>query len=49
MHMVPSLAAPPLKKMLEAGLAVSCNTDDPAYLGARRRYRAELDAAAYST
>ncbi|MFY9719142.1 MAG: adenosine deaminase [Candidatus Cybelea sp.] len=34
LHMVPSLAAHPLKKMLDAGLAVSCNSDDPGYFGA---------------
>ncbi len=33
-HIVPSLAAHPLKRMLEAGLTVTCNSDDPAYLGA---------------
>jgi adenosine deaminase len=31
---VPSLAAHPLKRMLEEGLVVTCNSDDPAYLGA---------------
>jgi adenosine deaminase len=31
---VPSLARHPLKRMLEAGLIVTCNSDDPAYFGA---------------
>jgi adenosine deaminase len=30
---VPSLSAHPLKRMLEAGLMVTCNSDDPAYFG----------------
>ncbi|MBV8374918.1 MAG: adenosine deaminase [Candidatus Eremiobacteraeota bacterium] len=30
---VPSLQAHPLKRMLEAGLMVTCNSDDPAYFG----------------
>jgi adenosine deaminase len=30
---VPSLKAHPLKRMLEAGLMVTCNSDDPAYFG----------------
>lgn len=34
LHIVPSLAAHPLKRMLEAGLVVTCNSDDPGYFGA---------------
>ncbi len=34
LHVVPSLAAHPLKHMLEAGLTVTCNSDDPGYFGA---------------
>jgi len=30
---VPDLAAHPLKRMLEAGLMVTLNSDDPAYFG----------------
>ena len=30
---VPNLAAHPLKKMLDAGLMCTCNSDDPAYFG----------------
>jgi adenosine deaminase len=30
---VPSLSAHPLKRMLYAGLMVTCNSDDPAYFG----------------
>lgn len=30
---VPSLSMHPLKRMLEAGLMVTCNSDDPAYFG----------------
>ncbi|MHB8148053.1 MAG: adenosine deaminase, partial [Vulcanimicrobiaceae bacterium] len=33
LHVVPSLAAHPLKRMLEAGLVVTINSDDPAYFG----------------
>ncbi|MGC2406698.1 MAG: adenosine deaminase [Candidatus Cybelea sp.] len=33
LRVVPSLAAHPLKRMLEAGLMVTCNSDDPAYFG----------------
>jgi adenosine deaminase len=34
LQIVPSLAAHPLKRMLEAGLTVTCNSDDPGYFGA---------------
>jgi adenosine deaminase len=34
LHIVPSLAAHPLKRMLEAGLVATCNSDDPGYFGA---------------
>jgi adenosine deaminase len=33
LHVVPSLAAHPLKRMLEAGLMATCNSDDPPYFG----------------
>jgi adenosine deaminase len=33
LRVVPSLSAHPLKRMLEAGLMVTCNSDDPAYFG----------------
>ncbi|MGA8474294.1 MAG: adenosine deaminase [Candidatus Cybelea sp.] len=33
LHVVPNLAAHPLKIMLEAGLVATCNSDDPAYFG----------------
>ncbi|HZY98379.1 MAG TPA: adenosine deaminase [Candidatus Baltobacteraceae bacterium] len=33
LHVVPSLAMHPLKRMLDAGLMVTCNSDDPAYFG----------------
>lgn len=33
LHVVPSLAAHPLKRMMEAGLTCTCNSDDPAYFG----------------
>lgn len=33
LHAVPSLSMHPLKRMLEAGLMVTCNSDDPAYFG----------------
>lgn len=33
LHVVPSLSMHPLKRMLEAGLMVTCNSDDPAYFG----------------
>jgi adenosine deaminase len=34
LHIVPSLADHPLKRMLEAGLVATCNSDDPGYFGA---------------
>ena len=34
LKVVPSLAAHPLKRLLEAGLHVTVNSDDPAYFGA---------------
>jgi adenosine deaminase len=33
LHVVPSLSAHPLKRMLDAGLLATCNSDDPAYFG----------------
>lgn len=33
LKVVPSLSAHPLKKMLDAGLLATCNSDDPAYFG----------------
>jgi adenosine deaminase len=33
LNVVPSLAAHPLRAMLEAGLNVTMNSDDPAYFG----------------
>jgi adenosine deaminase len=33
LQVVPSLSMHPLKRMLEAGLMVTCNSDDPAYFG----------------
>jgi adenosine deaminase len=33
LHVVPNLAAHPLKIMLESGLVATCNSDDPAYFG----------------
>jgi adenosine deaminase len=33
LRVVPTLAAHPLKRMLDAGLMVTCNSDDPAYFG----------------
>lgn len=33
LHVVPSLSMHPLKRMLEAGLMVTCNSDAPAYFG----------------
>ncbi|HVA32862.1 MAG TPA: adenosine deaminase [Candidatus Baltobacteraceae bacterium] len=33
LHVVSSLAAHPLKRMLEAELVATCNSDDPAYFG----------------
>lgn len=33
LHIVPSLVAHPLKRMMEAGLFVTINSDDPAYFG----------------
>lgn len=33
LRVVPSLAAHPLKRMLEANLMATCNSDDPAYFG----------------
>ncbi|MGA9272232.1 MAG: hypothetical protein WBV67_01990 [Candidatus Cybelea sp.] len=33
LRVVPTLAAHPLKRMIEAGLMVTCNSDDPAYFG----------------
>ena len=33
LRVVPTLAEHPLKRMLEAGLAVTINSDDPAYFG----------------
>jgi adenosine deaminase len=33
LNVVPSLAAHPLRAMLEAGLHVTMNSDDPAYFG----------------
>jgi adenosine deaminase len=33
LHVVPTLAAHPLKRMMELGLMCTCNSDDPAYFG----------------
>lgn len=33
LHVVPALSMHPLKRMLEAGLMATCNSDDPAYFG----------------
>jgi adenosine deaminase len=33
LRVVPGLAAHPLKRMMEAGLTCTCNSDDPAYFG----------------
>jgi adenosine deaminase len=33
LQVVPSLSMHPIKRMLEAGLMVTCNSDDPAYFG----------------
>jgi adenosine deaminase len=33
LRVVPTLAAHPLKKMMDAGLMCTCNSDDPAYFG----------------
>lgn len=33
LRVVPTLAAHPLRRMMEAGLMVTCNSDDPAYFG----------------
>ena len=33
LRVVPSLAAHPLKRMIDAGLMCTCNSDDPAYFG----------------
>jgi adenosine deaminase len=33
LRVVPTLAAHPLKKMIDAGLMCTCNSDDPAYFG----------------
>jgi len=33
LRVVPTLAAHPLKRMMEAGLTCTCNSDDPAYFG----------------
>ena len=33
LKVVPSLAAHPLRAMLDAGLCVTLNSDDPAYFG----------------
>jgi len=33
LRVVPTLEAHPLKRMLDAGLMVTCNSDDPAYFG----------------
>jgi adenosine deaminase len=33
LHVVPSLADHPLRRMLEAGLVATCNSDDPSYFG----------------
>ena len=33
LRVVPSLAAHPLKRMMDAGLRCTCNSDDPAYFG----------------
>jgi adenosine deaminase len=33
LRVVPSLAAHPLKRMMDAGLMCTCNSDDPAYFG----------------
>jgi adenosine deaminase len=33
LQVVPTLSMHPLKRMLEAGLMVTCNSDDPAYFG----------------
>jgi adenosine deaminase len=55
LRVVPDLAAHPLKRMMDAGLLVTVNSDDPAYFGgfaasfigqaAKARYLAEVDAA----
>lgn len=46
LHVVPSLEAHPLKRMLEAGLAATVNSDDPAYFGgyAGENYERVTDA-----
>jgi len=43
---VPDLAAHPLRRMLEAGLCVTVNSDDPAYFGGyvAENYRASAEA-----
>jgi len=33
LRVVPNLAAHPLKRMMDAGLTCTCNSDDPAYFG----------------
>jgi adenosine deaminase len=33
LRVVPNLAAHPLKRMIDAGLTCTCNSDDPAYFG----------------
>jgi adenosine deaminase len=33
LQVVPSMSMHPLKRMLDAGLVVTCNSDDPAYFG----------------
>lgn len=33
LHVVPALTAHPLRRMLEAGLVATCNSDDPPYFG----------------
>ena len=33
LRVVPTLAEHPLKRMMEAGLTCTCNSDDPAYFG----------------
>ncbi len=48
LHVVPSLAAHPLKRMLEAGLTVTCNSDDPGYFGAYIADNYQQAAAALS-
>jgi adenosine deaminase len=48
LHVVPSLAAHPLKRMLEAGLVATCNSDDPAYFGGYVGDNFERTAAALS-